>query len=87
MKNEDKVLCAIKRRKDLDPVRISLRKLLASSGMEGYLSLCSDRLAENEKIDGEDTQINLQISLTFFLLLMAFSIAGTYWRTICRLTR
>lgn len=58
MKYKDKTLTAIRRRKDLEPVKISLRKLLASGGMEGYLSLCSDRLAENEKIDGQDTQIN-----------------------------
>lgn len=58
MKYKDKTLTAIRSRKDLEPVKISLRKLLASGGMEGYLSLCSDRLAENEKIDGQDTQIN-----------------------------
>lgn len=58
MKYKDKTLAAIRGRRDLEPVKISLRKLLASGGMENYLSLCSDRLAENEKIDGQDTQIN-----------------------------
>lgn len=58
MKYKDKVLNAIKSRKDLEPVKISLRKLLASGNMENYLNLCADRLAEELKIDGEDTAFN-----------------------------
>lgn len=58
MKSDDKMLIAIRNRKDLEPTLISLRKLLASENMEHYLNLCSDRLAEGEKIDGQDTQIN-----------------------------
>lgn len=58
MKTKDRILIAIRSRKDLDPVKISLRKLLASGNMEHYLNLCSDRLAESEMIDGENTQIN-----------------------------
>lgn len=58
MKYKDKTLAAIRSRKDLEPVKISLRKLLASGGMEHYLNLCSDRLAEELKIDGEDTAFN-----------------------------
>lgn len=58
MKYKDKTLEAIRSRKDLEPVKISLRKLLASGNMEHYLNLCSDRLAENEMIDGIDTSIN-----------------------------
>lgn len=58
MKYKDKTLTAIKSRKGLEPVKISLRKLLASGNMEHYLNLCSDRLAEELKIDGEDTSIN-----------------------------
>lgn len=46
MKYKDKTLEAIRSRKDLEPVKISLRKLLASGGMEHYLNLCSDRLAD-----------------------------------------
>lgn len=58
MKYKDKTLAAIRSRKDLEPVKVSLRKLLASGGMEHYLNLCSDRLAEELKIDGEDTAFN-----------------------------
>lgn len=58
MKYKDKVLNAIRSRKDLEPVKISLRKLLASGNMEHYLNLCADRLAEELKIDGEDTAFN-----------------------------
>lgn len=57
-KAESKLTTAIKSRRDLDPPLVSLRKLLAKGGMEHYLNLCSDRLAENEKIDGEDTAFN-----------------------------
>lgn len=58
MKYKDKALNAIRSRKDLEPVKISLRKLLASGNMENYLNLCADRLAEELKIDGEDTAFN-----------------------------
>ena len=58
MKYKDKVLNAIRSRKDLEPVKISLRKLLASGNMEHYLNLCADRLAEELKIDGEDAAFN-----------------------------
>lgn len=58
MKYKDKTLEAIRSRKDLEPVKISLRKLLASGGMEHYLNLCSDRLADELMIDGEDTAFN-----------------------------
>jgi len=58
LKNSDKVLIAIRRRQDLEPVKISLKRLLAGSDMEHYLNLCADRLAEELKIDGEDTAFN-----------------------------
>lgn len=58
MKSKDKMITAIRSRRNLDPTLISLRKLLASGNMEHYLELCSDRIAENEMIDGEDTRIN-----------------------------
>lgn len=58
MKSKDKMLEAIRRRQGLEPVQINLRKLLASGGMEHYLNLCSDRLAEELKVDGEDTAFN-----------------------------
>ena len=58
MKSRDKMLDAIGSRKDLEPTVISLRKLLASGDMEHYLDLCSDRLADELMIDGEDTKIN-----------------------------
>lgn len=58
MKYKDKTLEAIRSRRDLEPVKISLRKLLASGGMEHYLNLCSDRLADELMIDGEDTAFN-----------------------------
>lgn len=58
MKYKDKTLEAIRSRKDLEPVKISLRKLLASGGMEHYLNLCSDRLASELMVDGEDTAFN-----------------------------
>ena len=58
MKSEDRIITAIRSRKDLEPVKISLRKLLASGGMEHYLNLCSDRLADELMIDGEDTAFN-----------------------------
>lgn len=58
MKYKDKTLEAIRSRKDLEPVKISLKKLLASGGMEHYLNLCSDRLASELMVDGEDTAFN-----------------------------
>lgn len=58
MKSRDKMIRAIRSRKDLEPTVISLRKLLASGGMEHYLGLCSDRLADELMIDGEDTKFN-----------------------------
>lgn len=58
MKSKDRMIRAIRNRKDLEPVKISLKKLLEKGGMGNYLNLCSDRLAEELKIDGEDTQIN-----------------------------
>lgn len=58
METDYRMMEAIRQRKDLIPTHISLRKLLACGGMEHYLELCSNRLAENEKIDGEDTSIN-----------------------------
>ena len=58
MKSKDRIITAIRSRKDLEPVKISLRKLLASGGMEHYLDLCSDRLADELMIDGEETAFN-----------------------------
>ena len=58
MKYKDKTLEAIRSRRGLEPVKISLKKLLASGGMEHYLNLCSDRLADELMIDGEDTAFN-----------------------------
>lgn len=58
MKSEDRMIRAIRNRKDLESAVISLRKLLASGGMENYLNLCSDRLADELMIDGEDTAFN-----------------------------
>ena len=58
MKSKDRMIRAIRNRKDSEPTLISLKKLLASGGMENYLSLCSDRIAEGEKIDGIDISIN-----------------------------
>ena len=58
MKEKNKLTEAIRSRKDLPPARISLKKLLEKGGMGHYLDLCSDHIAENEMIDGEDTQIN-----------------------------
>ena len=58
MKTEDRMMQAIRQRKDLTPTRISLRKLLACGGMEHYLDLCGQRIAENEMLDGDDTEIN-----------------------------
>lgn len=58
MKSKDRMIRAIRSRKDLEPTLISLRKLLASDNMEHYLNLCSDRLADELMIDGEDTAFN-----------------------------
>lgn len=58
MKTEDRMMQAIRQRKDLPPTHISLRKLLACGDMEHYLNLCSDRLAKEEMIDGENIEIN-----------------------------
>ena len=58
MKSKDRMIRAIRSRKDLEPVRMSLRKLLASGGMEHYLNLCSDRLADELMVDGGDTALN-----------------------------
>lgn len=58
MKSADRMIRAIRSRKDLEPKVISLKKLLASGGMEHYLDLCSDRLADELMIDGEDTKMN-----------------------------
>ena len=58
MKSADRMIRAIRSRKDLEPKVISLKKLLASGGMEHYLDLCSDRIADELMIDGEDTKMN-----------------------------
>lgn len=58
METDDRMMEAIRQRKDLPPAHISLRKLLACGDMEHYLDLCSNRLAEEEMIDGENTDIN-----------------------------
>ena len=58
MKYKDKTIAAIRSRRGLEPVKISLKKLLASGGMEHYLNLCSDRLASELMVDGEDTAFN-----------------------------
>lgn len=58
MKYKDKTLAAIRSRRGLEPVKISLKKLLDSGGMEHYLNLCSDRLASELMVDGEDTAFN-----------------------------
>lgn len=58
MKSKDRMIRAIRSRKDLEPALISLRKLLASGNMEHYLNLCSDRLADELMIDREDTAFN-----------------------------
>ena len=57
MKSKDRMIRAIRSRKDLEPTVISLKKLLASGGMECYLNLCAGRLAD-EMIDGQDTKMN-----------------------------
>ncbi len=58
MKSADRMIRAIRSRKDLEPKVISLKKLLASGGMEHYFDLCSDRIADELMIDGEDTKMN-----------------------------
>ena len=58
MKYKDKTIAAIRSRRGIEPVKISLKKLLASGGMEHYLNLCSDRLASELIVDGEDTAFN-----------------------------
>lgn len=58
MKSGDKMMMAIRSRKDLPPTYISLKKLLETGDMGMYLNMCSDRIAENEMIDGADTVIN-----------------------------
>ena len=58
MKSKDRMIRAIRSRKNLESPVISLKKLLASGGMEHYLDLCSDRLADKLMIDGEDTKMN-----------------------------
>ena len=58
MKYKDKTIAAIRSRRGLEPVKISLKKLLDSGGMEHYLNLCSDRLASELMVDGEDTAFN-----------------------------
>lgn len=58
MKYKDKTIAAIRSRRGIEPVKISLKKLLASGGMEHYLNLCSDRLASELMVDGEDTAFN-----------------------------
>lgn len=58
MESKDRMITAIRSRKNLEPTFISLRKLLASGNMEHYLQLCSDRLADELMIDGENTRLN-----------------------------
>lgn len=58
MKSKDRMIRAIRNRKDLEPKVISLKKLLASGGMEHYLNLCSDRLTAELMIDGENIKMN-----------------------------
>lgn len=58
MKLKDRMATAIRSRKDLPPVHVSLKRLLEKGGMANYLNLCSDRIAENEMIDGEEVSFN-----------------------------
>lgn len=58
MKSKDRMIKAIRGRKDLEPTVISLKKLLVSGNMEHYLELCSGRIAESKMIDGQDTKMN-----------------------------
>ena len=58
MKSKDRMIRAIRSRKDLEPTVISLKKLLTSGGMEHYLDLCSDRLVGELMVDGEDAKMN-----------------------------
>lgn len=58
MKSRDRIITAIRSRKDLPSVHVSLKKLLEKGGMGHYLNLCSDRLADELMIDGEDISFN-----------------------------
>lgn len=58
MELRDKMMMAIRSRKNLPPTHISLKKLLENDDMGMYLNMCSDRISENEMIDGTDTVIN-----------------------------
>lgn len=48
----------IRDRKNVDPVSLSLKGILAINNMEQYLALCSDRIAAAGLIDGEDVDID-----------------------------
>lgn len=58
MKLKDRMVTAIRSRKDLPPVHVSLKRLLEKGDMANYLNLCSDRLAGELMVDGEEVSFN-----------------------------
>ncbi len=60
MKSDERILYAIKTRQPLEAPFLSLGLVLKTGGVEaeGYLGMCSDRIAEAELIDGENVRID-----------------------------
>lgn len=55
---DEKIMEAIRKREPLEEPYLNVSKILEAGGSGMYLSLCSDRIAESELIDGEDVCIN-----------------------------
>lgn len=57
-KEDEKILIAIKRREPIEEPFLKLSKILDIGKTGNYLSLCSDRIADAELIDGESVRID-----------------------------
>lgn len=57
-KADEKVMASIRRREPLCEPFLKISKILETGGMGNYLSLCNDRIADAELIDGEDVRID-----------------------------
>lgn len=57
MKDCDLITC-IRERREIEPAKISLQKLLEQANMKNYLKICSNRIADARLIDGKEVEID-----------------------------
>jgi len=57
-RTDEKIMASIRRRGPLEEPFLKASRILDAGGMGNYLSLCNDRIADAELIDGEDVRID-----------------------------